>query len=308
MNVLVSGVGGDIGFGIARILRKWGIFSRLYGIDIHSDHPGSSILDECDVAPKASDAGYISWLSAYIAKNKIEIFIPSSEAEINVLAEAELSTLEGARVLRNNRFTVQHSLDKHVCLSYLASKGIAVPDNGIVEESTPLRYPVVVKPRSGQGSKGVAVIKSAGELRMCQGEWVWQNYLTPENEEYTCAVYASPVTSMRTLIIKRKLIGGLTGSGVIVRNPEIEEYVGAIANVMQLNGAINIQLRLTEDGPLLFEINPRLSSTLVFRDKIGFTDLRWWVFDKLGLDKPTYTPPSAGTRFYRGAHEYIFNA
>ncbi|MCQ2044491.1 carbamoyl-phosphate synthase large subunit [Stutzerimonas kunmingensis] len=308
MNVLVSGVAGDIGLGIARILKEWGVFSELHGIDIHPDHPGLFVLDKCDVAPRANEDKYLSWVADYISKNGIDVFIPSSEAEISTLASAGITDIAGASIIRNNKFTVQRSLDKFDCLSHLKSCGISVPANGIVGCTTPSSYPVIVKPRSGQGSKGVTLIKSADELKVCNVGWVWQECLLPDNQEYTCPVYVSSKTDMRTLIIKRKLMGGLTGSGIIVDNVEIDEYVRAIAKAMQLEGAINIQLRLTESGPLLFEINPRLSSTLVFRDKIGFTDLRWWIADSLGFESPEYYAPKPGTRFYRGAQEYISNS
>lgn len=305
MKALISGIASDIGFGISRILREWDFFSELHGIDIHADHPGKFVLDQHCVAPRASEENYIPWLCDYISKNRIDIFIPSSEAEISALASAGMEEIAGAAIIRNSDFTIRNSLDKLRCLSYLNSCGISVPAHGLVGGTPPLVYPVIAKPRSGQGSKGVTLIKSADELERCNSDWVWQEYLTPEDQEYTCPVYASKKTDMRILIIKRKLVGGLTGSGVIVRNPEIEEYVRSIAEAMQLDGAINIQLRLTENGPLLFEINPRLSSTLVFRDKMGFTDLRWWVADKLGLEIHNYHAPEAGTRFYRGAQEYI---
>ena len=68
---------------------------------------------------------------------------------------------------------------------------------------------------------------------------------------------------------------------------------------------MNIQLRMTEQGPMLFEINPRLSSTLVFRDMLGFSDLQWWIYSQLDQEIPKYHKPKAGTLFYRGIAEYI---
>lgn len=110
-------------------------------------------------------------------------------------------------------------------------------------------------------------------------------------------------------MLRRVLSGGLTARGEVIKDTVIESYVRAIASVLELNGVINVQLRLTRDGPRLFEINPRLSSTLVFRDKMGFSDLRWWVRDTVGQDYAPkiqqYKPPPIGTRFYRGTHEYI---
>ena len=305
MNVLVSGVGGDIGLGVARVLREWNASLRLHGIDIHLNHPGEAVLNECVVAPRASDTSYISWLSDYISKNNIKVFMPTSEAEIEVLAKERINWIGKAFVIRNSNFTIEKSLDKHACLSYLASKGIEVPEHGLVGEDEPETFPIVVKPRSGQGSKSVKVIRTPEELETCESGFVWQSYLVPEDEEYTCPVYSSQVSGTRILLLKRKLSGGLTGSGVVVENEEIEQYVHRIVECMQLDGSMNIQLRLTDAGPLLFEINPRISSTVVFRDKLGFTDVRWWFADRLGLKKAPYSAPKAGTRFYRGAHEYI---
>jgi len=305
MNVLVSGVGGDIGLGVVRVLREWDSIARLYGIDIHSNHPGEAVLDECAVAPRATDTSYISWLSDYISRNNIKVFIPTSEAEIKVLAEEGINWIGEAVVIRNSDFTIEKSLDKHLCLCYLASKGIEVPEHGLVGEDVPERYPIVVKPRSGQGSKGVTVVQTPEELETCETGWVWQSYLAPEDEEYTCPVYSSQSSGTQVLLLKRKLTGGLTGSGVVVENAGIEQYVRRIVECMRLDGAMNIQLRLTDAGPLLFEINPRISSTVVFRDKLGFTDVRWWLDDRLGIKKTSYSAPKAGTRFYRGSHEYI---
>lgn len=306
MKVLVSGVAGDIGLGIARVLKEWHFFSGLYGIDIHSDHPGHLLIDECAVAPRANEDYYISWLSEYIFENKIDVFIPTSEAEISKLALAGMYKIAGAIIVRNCDFTIEKSLDKFECLSYLSSCGIPVPQHGLVGIDMPSSYPVIAKPRSGQGSKGIALIKNAEELASCQPGLVWQSYLAPDDQEYTCAVYCSAGTDTHVLVMRRKLVGGLTGSGVVVECPDIEKYVRRIAENMELNGAINIQLRLAEEGPRLFEINPRLSSTVVFRDKMGFTDVRWWITDKLGLENPPYSAPKAGTRFYRGSQEYIF--
>ena len=49
-----------------------------------------------------------------------------------------------------------------------------------------------------------------------------------------------------------------------------------IAESLDLFGSINIQLRLVEkEGPMVFEINPRFSSTVGMRHMIGFSDLIW---------------------------------
>lgn len=310
MNVLISGVAGDIGFGAGRILRDWGWSGRLYGIDIHSEHPGIFVFDQNAVAPRATDEAYLGWLAHHIESLNIGLFIPTSEAEIAVLSQQGLREIAGARILITNRQAITHSLDKRACMSFLSERGLRVPENGIVGATEPPTYPVIVKPRAGQGSKQIQRIDDAQSFseRAIHGQ-IWQEYLSPDDQEYTCPVYHSAARGTQILVLRRTLSGGLTGRGEVVTEPSIENYVAKIARHLELDGAINVQLRLTADGPCLFEINPRLSSTLVFRDKMGFCDLRWWIQDTVGVEHTppllSYRPPASGTRFYRGAQEYI---
>lgn len=310
MNILVSGIAGDIGFGIGRILSRWDWPGSVHGIDVHSEHPGCFVFDRVNTAPYATDSSYFGWLRSYIERHDIGLFIPSSEAEISALSEGDVKSIGGADILIANQQAVRLSLDKYRCMLFLNEKGIRVPEHGIVGVSTPCRFPVIVKPRAGQGSKNIQRFDSKKEFeRKAESLSLWQEYLASAKQEYTCAVYRSKRLGIRTLVMQRTLTGGLTSRGEVVDNPAIDIYVRDIAKHLDVNGCINVQLRLTETGPCLFEINPRLSSTLVFRDLMGFTDLRWWVRDTLGDPfapaLSTYTPPKEGTRFYRGAMEYV---
>ena len=306
MKILVSGVAGDIGFGLGRILRDWSLFDQLHGIDISQDHPGSLIFDFTAVAPRADNYAYIDWLIDYVKIHKINIFIPTSEVEILQVSRNINAFKSICKVLINDIRLIEKSLDKNETLNFLQKCGVDVPQHGIVEpNSRPARYPVIVKPRRGQGSKGL--LKLSNEAQFCEiGEgYVWQEYLEPNDEEYTCAVFVSKVFESRVLLLKRTLVGGYTGKATVVENMEITEYVRKIIESWNVCGAYNIQLRLTTDGPKLFEINPRISSTVVFRDKLGFEDFKWWVLDVLDMKIPDYRGVAVGTKIYRGNAEYI---
>mgnify|MGYP006122740429 CR=1 FL=1 len=82
MKLLVSGVAGDIGLGVGRILKEWGIFDQLFGIDISDDHPASLVFDHIKIAPKADNINYLEWVCDFIKNHNIDIFIPTSEDEI----------------------------------------------------------------------------------------------------------------------------------------------------------------------------------------------------------------------------------
>lgn len=306
MRILVSGIASDIGFNCGRILRGMTDVKWLGGIDIHGDHAGPCLFDTCDIAPRASEPEYLPWLSQYLTNRAIDVFLPTSEAEIARISNVGSSMQSAAKILIASRKVVETSLDKDRCLNVLADCGIPVPAHGIVGEVEPALWPVIVKPRSGQGSKGLSIFHNQFDYAQSAAKgYVWQQMLLPEDEEYTCPVYRTPAAGMRILILRRTLQGGLTGRGTVVDSPEIYAYVEAIANALDLYGAMNVQLRRTNDGPRLFEINPRLSSTVMFRHLMGFQDLYWSIMELAGHVVADYRPVDDGTRFYRGSQEYL---
>lgn len=307
MKALISGVAGDIGFGVGRILKDWGVFDQLIGIDLHDDHPGKIIFNKIEVAPRAESSSYMEWLHNFIMAEGIDVFIPTSEAEILVISK-NINVIENStKVLINNEKILSYCLDKHRTLSFLESNNIKVPAHGILGSSIPLTFPSVVKPQFGQGSKGLKIIHSLKEIEENPKNMVWQDLILPEDQEYTCAIYVSKDMNIHSLQIRRTLSNGFTGKGEITNNRVISDYLMKIVLAFNLPGCYNIQLRLTPSGPLIFEINPRLSSTLVFRDKLGFTDLRWWLSDLLDLDNNYDYQIKSGTKIFRGNFEYIID-
>ena len=247
----------------------------------------------------------MEWICDFTKAHSIDVFIPTSEAEIFVVSNNIEEIRKHTKVLINHELIISKCLDKHESMNFLAANGVAVPANGIIGHDSPSHYPVVVKPRRGQGSKGLQIIESKAAFEACAGGMVWQDFLFPEDQEFTCAVYVTSDMVIRNLQIKRVLICGFTGKGVVVINNKITSYLETIIRTFNLPGCYNIQLRLTRDGPLVFEINPRLSSTLVFRDKLGFNDLRWWLSELLNFAVPDYSDIPEGKKIYRGNIEYI---
>jgi carbamoyl-phosphate synthase large subunit len=128
-----------------------------------------------------------------------------------------------------------------------------------------------------------------------------QEYLSPPSEEYTCGLYKTPNEKPHVLILKRRLAGGLTGQAEVVWDEKIYDYCSKIADGLDLKGSINIQLIRTAEGPIIFEINPRFSSTAIFRDHLGFKDVIWSIHDSLGESKNIdFSYKSMiGKKFYR---------
>ena len=315
MKILVSGVGGDIGFTVGRILRRMGLVdSMLVGVDSSNDHPAKAIFDKVALAPSAADhpEHFIEWLDSFIFAQDIDLFVPTTESEILALSSRSVALRGSSKVMINSPSIVRSCVDKLVCLQTLSEIGLSVGQFGLVGIDLPARYPVVVKPRFGRGSRGVVFARSESEFQQYlqsfdQGveEALWQDSFEPTYQEYTCSIYAGSDGEIRLLQLRRRLKGGLTYKAEILNVESIAECLLAIVGGLDFFGCINVQLILTEDGPRVFEINPRLSSTVGFRDRVGFCDFRWWMSDILGLPRSDYVAPREGLTMYRVLDESV---
>ena len=104
---------------------------------------------------------------------------------------------------------------------------------------------------------------------------IFQEFLEPDNREITCAVYRSKSGKVAILQLLRELTDGTTSWATVIKDNKVLKMCEDIAIGLNLHGAINIQLRLTSLGPRVFEINPRFSSTVLMRHRLGFCDLLW---------------------------------
>ena len=64
-------------------------------------------------------------------------------------------------------------------------------------------------------------------------------------------------------------------------------------------------MRMGKHGPTTFEINPRFSSTVMFRNMLGFKDVMWCIEDQMDTEISDYENVPEGVKFYKGFTEYI---
>ena len=307
--ILVTGCGGDIGTGIGRILKESNVVQTLIGADIKPDNAGTFVFDVCDVLPRADDPKYFEEAKRLVKNCKVDLIIPMSEAEIRLWYRSGYTeTFAGIPVVMPNSEVFDVAIDKLLTSKFLESLNLPYPWSSLVSDGPPREFPCIVKSR-GTGDKGGVEIVDESSVPYFSANRpgnIWQEYC--EGEEYTAGVYGCQNGEIRTIVMKRKLSGGMTGytmGGEVVDEPEITRVLATLAKALSLKGSINVQLRLTSRGPVVFEINPRFSSTVVFRHKLGFEDVIWSLEEKSGNPASPYTPSKTGTKFYKGYTEYI---
>ena len=293
--VLISGAGGDVGVSAIQIIREYQADAKIIGLDVNSENAAPLLCDEFVQAPPASSSQYFPFLKDTFRTFTPDVFIPTSDSEIVALCVQGIK--EFPDTLLPNSTAVNVFRDKLTTFEYLQGIGLPVPWTTPLDQFQGNDQPVIVKPRIGRGSQEVFCIDSVADLpgNLNYADFIAQELLKPAEAEVTAAVYRSRAGEIRILQLRRKLVGGSTSSCEVIFNQEADRQIRSLAERLDLWGPINVQFMLTQDGPRIFEVNARLSSTILIRHTMGFTDLIWWLKELQSEDIQHWVPPALGT-------------
>lgn len=312
MNVLVTGCGGDIGQSIGKILAELDEVGNTFGIDINDRHAGKFIYNHFELGPPVKAAHYLDYIKDQIHTKQIDLVIPVAEPELRFYSHRaiEKETL-GVPILKANLKSMQVGFDKLLTADFLQQTGLPYPKTVTATQAQGIgEYPVILKSRTGSGSKDVVKIANPKQLELhldCidKDEYILQEYIDDVEGEFTCGLFRSKQGEVRSIQFKREMMGSASGYGEKTALPEIEELLQQLAVALDLEGSINVQLRLREGVPYVFEINPRFSSTVYFRHLFGFRDVEWSIADAMGRTLPPYRAAEKLSKFYKGFHEFV---
>lgn len=272
------------------------------------------------VLPLAAAPEYLETVRAYVAEHEIDVVFAGTQHELVELARLRD---EGGRVATVGSGLARLTLDKRRLVEALGAAGLAVPATRPLDAYLSGREPagdVVIKPRTSSSSRSVFHVRADDDARLEHvvreiGPDAVDRFVVQERlvgDEYTCGCYRDRYSAEIAVIVLRRLLtpDGATGFGECVDAPEIELYVQAVAQALVGEGFdfghVNVQLVLTERGPVLFEVNGRLSSTEAPKAVLGFNSSAAYV-DNLVFERAAALGPVAtGTRFLRFYDEVYF--
>ncbi len=307
--VLVTSCGGDIGQSVGKILKEMNY--ETYGMDISENNAAKFIFDHFQVGLRCDDINYIASIEKFVLDNQINLIIPVSEPELKFYSKNFTGVVEvgGAKVIMANDLVREIGFSKLKTSKILEKSELPFPKYYTADDYN-IKFPLIAKPDFGSGSKNIFKVDDEVEMAFLSNKYknlIFQEYLDGTNGEYTCGIYRSlKDRSIRTIIFKRDLTAiGYSGYGEVVDNQEITILLERVAKLLNLEGSINVQLRIHNNKPTIFEINPRFSSTILFRHLLGFKDLLWSIEDFLNVEISPYKKVGEGSKFYKGFNEYI---
>ena len=308
-NILVTGCGGDIGQSIGKILKESPLFSKVIGSDLNDEHAGRFIYDQMVKLPLCSSADYFESLKNLIKELDIDFLLPISEPELRKFTEKKIDRdFHSAKLICANLKSREIGFDKLATSNFLKDSNLPFPETDVVGTMLDCKLPLILKSREGSGSKAIFILNDREEFNFYQNKYpgfIAQELIADSPDEFTCGLFRSSDNDIRSVIYKRKLVDSYSGYGEVIENASISLLLDIIASKLNLTGSINVQLKLSNKGPCVFEINPRFSSTVRFRHLMGFEDVIWSIQDRIGQVLPAFTPPKVGSKFFKGFNEYI---
>lgn len=288
-NILVTAISGDVANGILKCLKE--SEDNLYGCDVY-DYPVG--MDKVITYWKSEFAYHEKYISSLLDKCKeyqISHIIPVNEKEIEVInTNRHVFEENKIKLVMNDKDIINEFLDKKKTIQRLSTiDGIDVPQIYKKVEPGQEGKKYIVKPRKSCGSKELKIIQSQEEWNDIsdQENYVLQEYIDAENEEYTVGVFSNG-EKVSVIAYRRKLENGYTAFVELVHDEKMIEIANRIAASIHLKGYINIQLRKKEKCYYIFEINPRISGTVYFREMLGFHDVKWWLDLVDGYEEYSY--------------------
>ena len=280
--ILVTGIGGPAGIGCLQSMCVQDVFVG----DMNPRAPGIFLVPperRLTLLPGDHPQFTKHLLTNCIALG-IDTIMPTVDSEMLPIArDIELFRSAGVTAMVASAETLRTCLDKFqffvACHELLPLPQTAIFDRHFNYRRW--RFPLVVKPRRGSGSRGVVIAQSAEDLERLErsAEHIVQEYLP--GREYSVDVLVGNNGRMLTAVPRVRIAtdSGVSVCSATVRDSELIELSQQVCQVARLRYANNIQFRRDRSGqPRLLEINPRIPGTVALTVAAGVN------LPKLALD------------------------
>ncbi|MGB0154938.1 MAG: ATP-grasp domain-containing protein [Verrucomicrobiales bacterium] len=283
-SILVTGVGGNVGQGILRNIRRfYGESIRIFGTDFNEITAGHFFCDEFSQLPIYSDGRYLEELKALCVREQIDLIIPSTDGEVVAIGNhsEQLPSFVGSPPSASSM-----CLDKFETFERFREAGIPFASSCLPSTYNNQWDHLVAKPREGRGSRNIHYLSAfAGEFN---DSFVIQERLF--GKEITIAFYRTRSGNLLgPLTLARELQSGMTWQCTVSLewSSQVNALIESVTDAFDILGPCNIQAIATNESDVIpFELNCRYSGTNSFRSHFGFSDVKYGIDEFLFNTEP----------------------
>jgi carbamoyl-phosphate synthase large subunit len=195
---------------------------------------------------------------------RIGLVIPTIDDELAVFAGAARQfRANGIHVAVSPQAAIETCNDKWLTWQHLSAKGLPVAPTFLPAEiPAGHAFPLFIKPRTGRGGVGAFAVRNPKELEFFLGyvpDPVVQPFL--HGYEFTVDVLSDFDGRVVASVPRERVVirSGVVDRGRTVRDASLVELGRSVALALGAVGPINVQCRVVDGQPMIFEINPRFS-------------------------------------------------
>lgn len=276
--VLLTGGGGSGTIAVIHSLIELGY--EVVTADATALSAGLKFAHKGYVIPFGVDPAFEGAMRTMMTNEKPDFVVPLVDEEIPIVHRLIAKEFPSVKVVAPKLSFCEETLDKWVMFEKLRAADISVARSWLASNPAGVTYPAVIKPRVGRGSRGLAYLDGAKDLDayLAGAKGPADAFVIQERAygpEYTTSAVVGLDNTLLAVVPKE--VGfkrGITQVGTTRRSPAIESLVRSIQERLTPNGPFNVQLVLREDGiPVIFEINPRYSTTVALTLASGVNEV-----------------------------------
>jgi carbamoyl-phosphate synthase large subunit len=300
-NVLVTGIGGNVGYGILKNIISAFPDIRLIGTNTSKVSAGNHLCHAVYEVPFSTDDKYIPSIKAICHENNVRLIIPSTDYESYILS---LNKTQLPPVACSSPEAGKTFLDKYESYLFCHKNGLPFAESILPGNYNNALETYIVKPREGRGSRDVYI--NPANPAGFSNDFIIQPFLT--GKEITTAFYVTKQNALLGLItLERTLSAGTTMMCEVTTlyDTVLTGYINKLISLLDIKGACNIQCIVTENGIIPFEVNCRVSGTNSIRSQFGFKDVEY-IIDEYLYNKPLKKPEISTGSALRILYDIIY--
>jgi carbamoyl-phosphate synthase large subunit len=256
----------------AALARQGG--GRVVVTDVNALSPAVYVGDRAYLVPLTSDPHYLDEVLAVCEAERISMLVPTIDDELPVFGAAvDRFAARGVRVVVSPAKTTALCNDKFETCNELRAHGVSAAES-FLRDGLPRDpvFPLFIKPRSGRGGVGAVTARNQRELEFFLDyvpDPVVQEYLS--GPEFTIDVLCDFKGRPLSIVPRERVVvrAGVIDRGRTVNDPALIDLARACTAALTFVGPINIQCRVHNGRPTVFEINPRFSGGIPLTIEAG---------------------------------------
>jgi len=291
--VLVTAAGGIVSQGIMKSLKLSNMIKNhpvMYEIvttDINAQAAGLYRSDIGILVHPPSSSDYVESIIKICKEQNVQAIFVGSDEELLPIAHVKekIEKETGTIVLINPIDVISTAIDKWKTFEFLKKNNLPCAESSLPENQEEFiekfGFPLVVKPREGHGSLHFYIVNNRDEIKQAISAiqkvgWrpIIQEYLDGENVEFTSGVTINKTGKniMSSISMRKTLKQGQTYKAFVDDFHDVRKSAEETALKFGCRGSINIQAKMIENMPKIFEINPRFSATCPIRATAGVNE------------------------------------